>query len=87
MQLPSLCVCFFLRISSFWRDFTIFSAQSSIDHCCRYLVGDSAKIMASTLLNVAHDAAVDVALIVMQWRRKREGGGSGAEAEQGVLQS
>lgn len=29
--------------------------QSSIDHCCRYLAGDSAKIMASTLLNVAHD--------------------------------
>lgn len=63
------CVCVRLFVFSFWLDFTIFSAQSSIDHCCRYLVGDSAKIMASTLLNVAHD----VALIVKQKWGKRRG--------------
>lgn len=64
-----VCLCVRLFVFSFCLDFTIFSAQSSIDHCCRYLVGDSAKIMASTLLNVAHD----VALIVKQGRGVREG--------------
>lgn len=64
-----MCVCVRLFVFSFWLDFTIFSAQSSIDHCCRYLVGDSAKIMASTLLNVAHD----VALIVSHGRGVQEG--------------
>lgn len=75
-----LCVCVRLFVFSFWLDFTIFSAQSSIDHCCRYLVGDSAKIMASTLLNVAHD----VALIVSHGRGVQEGRREGADGGGGI---
>lgn len=39
--------------------------QSSIDHCCRYLAGDSAKIMASTLLNVAHDDEAGSSILLL----------------------